>query len=65
MSEKYCANSRTTGMWTMQVRLSYLIVETRQQVFLTRSDHANHELHRVREENLEGAGAGEAQRELL
>ena len=27
--------------------------------FLTRSDHANHELHRIREENLEGAGAGE------
>ena len=30
------------------------------EAFLSRSDHANHELHRIREENLEGAGPGEA-----
>ena len=28
--------------------------------FLPRSDHTNHELHRIREENLEGARAGQA-----
>ena len=34
-------------------------------VFLRRSHHANHELHRSREEDLEGAGAGEDQGGLL